>query len=109
MKQIIHPPGMAEAICPFSRAILIDDYLHIAGTTALSHVSGEYHQRTLPQTIEEQTELMLQNIQKCVEAVGGSMPDIIKVVIMLKNPVLAHWTISLDPREAESIRLRTSG
>jgi 2-iminobutanoate/2-iminopropanoate deaminase len=86
MKQIIHPPGMAEAIGPFSRAILIDDYLHIAGTTALSHVPGDYHQRTLPPAIEEQTELTLQNIQKCVEAVGGSMAHIIKVVIMLKNP-----------------------
>jgi len=86
MKQIISPPGMAEAIGPFSRAILIGDHLHIAGTTALSHVSGDYHERALPQTIEEQTELTLQNIQKCVEAVGGSMAAIFKVVVMLKNP-----------------------
>jgi 2-iminobutanoate/2-iminopropanoate deaminase len=86
MKQIINPRGMAEAIGPFSRAILIDDYLHIAGTTALSHVSGDYHERPLPKTIEEQTDLTLQNIQNCLEAVGGSMADVFKVVIMLKNP-----------------------
>jgi enamine deaminase RidA (YjgF/YER057c/UK114 family) len=86
MKQIVHPPEMAEAVGPFSRAIMIDNCLHIAGTTALSHVTGDYYQRSLPQTIEEQTELTLENIRKCVEAVGGNMSDIFKVVIMLKNP-----------------------
>jgi enamine deaminase RidA (YjgF/YER057c/UK114 family) len=28
----------------------------------------------------------MENIKKCVESVGGSMDDIFKVVIMLKNP-----------------------
>jgi 2-iminobutanoate/2-iminopropanoate deaminase len=85
-KTIIQPVGMAEAIGPFSRAILIDNHLHIAGTTALSHVSGDYYKRALPDTIEEQTRLTLENIKMCVEAAGGTMRDIYKVVIQLKNP-----------------------
>jgi 2-iminobutanoate/2-iminopropanoate deaminase len=85
-KQIIKPKGMAEAVGPFSRAILIGDHLYIAGTTALSHVSGDYYKRNVPKTIEEQTRLTLDNIRKCVEAAGGTMDDIFKVVIMLKNP-----------------------
>jgi 2-iminobutanoate/2-iminopropanoate deaminase len=85
-KRIIQPKGMAEAPGPFSRAVLIGDHLHIAGTTALSHVSGDYYNRNVPGTIEEQTRLTLDNIQKCVEAAGGNMGDIFKVVIMLKNP-----------------------
>jgi 2-iminobutanoate/2-iminopropanoate deaminase len=85
-KTIIQPKGMAEAVGPFSRAILIGDYLHIAGTTALSHVSGDYYDRKVPDNIDEQTRLTLDNIRKCVEAVGGTMDDIFKVVIMLKNP-----------------------
>lgn len=85
-KVIIQPKGMAEAVGPFSRAILIGNHLHIAGTTALSHVSGDYYERKMPPTIEEQTRLTLENIKKCVEAVGGSMEDIFKVVIQLKNP-----------------------
>jgi 2-iminobutanoate/2-iminopropanoate deaminase len=85
-KQIIKPKGMAEAVGPFSRAILIGDHLYIAGTTALSHVSGDYYERNIPKTIEEQTRLTLDNIRKCVEAAGGTMDDIFKVVIMLKNP-----------------------
>jgi len=44
------------------------------------------YDRSVPGTIEEQTRLTLDNIQKCVEAAGGNMGDIFKVVIMLKNP-----------------------
>jgi 2-iminobutanoate/2-iminopropanoate deaminase len=85
-KTIIQPKGIAEAVGPFSRAILVGDHLYIAGTTALSHVSGDYYDRATPSTIEEQTRLTLENIKKCVEAVGATMDDIFKVVIMLKNP-----------------------
>ena len=86
MRRDIQPRDMAEAVGPFQRAILIGDHLHIAGTTALSHVSGDYYERYVPPTIEEQTRLTLDNIAKCVEAVGGTMDDVFKVVIMLKNP-----------------------
>jgi 2-iminobutanoate/2-iminopropanoate deaminase len=85
-KRIIQPEGMAEAAGPFSRAVLIGDHLYIAGTTALSHVSGDYYRRPLPATIEEQTRLTLENIRRCVEAAGATMRDIFKIVIMLKNP-----------------------
>jgi 2-iminobutanoate/2-iminopropanoate deaminase len=85
-KKYIQPDDMAAAVGPFARAILIDDHLHIAGTTALSHVHGDYYERYLPPTIEEQTHLTLINIKKCVEAAGGTMDDVFKVVIMLKNP-----------------------
>lgn len=85
-RKTVQPKGMAEAVGPFTRAILIEDHLYIAGTTALSHISGDYYERKVPDTIEEQTRLTLENIRKCVEAAGGTMDDIFKVVIMLKNP-----------------------
>ncbi|HZP78826.1 MAG TPA: RidA family protein [Pseudolabrys sp.] len=85
-KQYIQPDGLAEAVGPFSRAVRIGDHLYIAGTTALSHVSGDYYKRPLPQGIEAQTRQTMENIKKCVEAAGGSVEDIFKVVIMLKDP-----------------------
>jgi enamine deaminase RidA (YjgF/YER057c/UK114 family) len=85
-KTIIKPQGLAEAVGPFSRAVLVGDHLYIAGTTALSHVSGDYYDREIPSSIEEQTRATLENIKRCVEAVGATMDDIFKVVIMLKNP-----------------------
>jgi 2-iminobutanoate/2-iminopropanoate deaminase len=77
---------MGESAGPFSRAVQVGDHLYIAGTTALSHISGDYYKRPLPATIEEQTRLTLENIKKCVEAAGGTMDDIFKVVIQLKDP-----------------------
>jgi 2-iminobutanoate/2-iminopropanoate deaminase len=85
-KRFIKPEGMAEAVGPFSRAVLIGDHLYIAGTTALSHVTGNYYKREVPTGIEEQTRLTLENIKKCLESAGAGMNDIFKVVIMLKNP-----------------------
>ncbi len=82
---IVRPKGIAEAIGPFSRAILIDGHLYIAGTTALAHQAGILQERTLPDTIEEQTRLTLENIRKCVEAVNGTMDDIYKIVVMIKD------------------------
>jgi len=85
-REIINPEALAEAVGPFSRAVRVGDILYIAGTTALSHVSGDYYARKVPDTIEEQTRLTLENIRKTVEAAGGTMRDVFKVVIMLKNP-----------------------
>ncbi len=77
MKQIINPGSLAEAVGPFSRSILIDNHLYIA---------GDYYERYVPPGIEEQTRLTLDNIKACVEAGGGTMDDIYKVVVILKNP-----------------------
>ncbi len=85
-KVIIQPKGLAEAVGPFSRAVRVGDFLFIAGTTALSHVSGDYYRRKLPTTIEAQTRQTFENIRKVVEAAGATMADVFKVVIMLKSP-----------------------
>ena len=79
-------PGLPPTIGPFSRAVRVGDLLYIAGTTALSNMTGEYHARKVPATIEEQTRLTLDNIRAVIEGAGGTMSDIFKVVIMLKNP-----------------------
>lgn len=84
--QAIAPEGLAEAVGPFSRAVRVGNLLYIAGTTALSHISGDYYERKVPRGIVAQTRLTLDNIRKTVEAAGGRMEDIFKVVIMLKNP-----------------------
>lgn len=79
-------PGLPPTIGPFSRAVRVGDLLYIAGTTALSNMTGDYHARKIPGTIEEQTRMTLDNIRAVVEGAGGKMSDIFKVVIMLKNP-----------------------
>jgi 2-iminobutanoate/2-iminopropanoate deaminase len=79
------PPGLPPTVGPYARAVRVGDLLYIAGTTALSHMSGPYNERAVPPTIEAQARMTLDNIRALVEAAGGTMGDIFKVAIMLKN------------------------
>ncbi|MGH7073327.1 MAG: RidA family protein [Stellaceae bacterium] len=82
----VAPEGLPPAIGPYARAVRVGDLLYVAGTTALSHMSGDYRTRRMPATIEGQARMTLDNIRTLVEAAGGTIADIFKLVIMLKNP-----------------------
>lgn len=84
-KEVINPPSLGPAVGPFSRAVRIGDMLYIAGTSALSHLSGRLNERYLPPSIEEQTRLTYDNIKKVVEAAGGTMADIFKTTVLIKH------------------------
>lgn len=87
MKRIAITPGtMGASIGPFSRAVRIGNRLIISGTTALSHIDGDYYDRPLPATIEDQTRQTLENIKAVVAAAGGSLEDIVSMTVILKNP-----------------------
>ena len=83
--QVINPETLGPAVGPFSRAVQLDNVLYIAGTSALSHLSGPLDERYLPDSIEEQVALTFDNTQKVVEAAGGTMADIFKVTVMIKR------------------------
>lgn len=85
-KTAINPNSMGAPIGPFSRAVRIGNRLIISGTTALSHISGDYYERALPDTIEEQTRQTLENIKAVMTAAGGTMDDIVTMTVILKNP-----------------------
>jgi len=82
----IAPAGLPPTFGPYARAVRVGDLLYIAGTTALSHMSGPYNERRVPPTIEAQARMTLDNIRAIVEGAGGAMGDIFKIVIMLKDP-----------------------
>ena len=84
-RQVINPDSLGEAVGPFSRAIRIGNVLYIAGTSALSHLSGDIDARPLPDGIEEQTRLTFENLGKVMDAAGGRLSDIFKVVVLFKN------------------------
>lgn len=83
--QIINPETLGPAVGPFSRAVQLDNVLYIAGTSALSHLTGAFEERYLPPSIEEQSKLTFDNVQKVVEAAGGAMADIFKITLMIKH------------------------
>lgn len=83
--QVINPDTLGPAVGPFSRAVQLDNVLYIAGTSALSHLTGPFDDRYLPPSIEEQAVLTFDNTQKVVEAAGGTMADIFKITLMIKR------------------------
>lgn len=105
----IHVPSLAEAIGPFSRAIRAGNFLYISGTSAISHIPGPGHTRIPEGDIEVQSTTTLKNIKAVVEAAGGTMADIIKITVMLKDPadyqrmnaVRAKFFVT-DPKPASS-------
>ena len=52
-KLIINPATLGPAAGPFCRAVQLDNILYIAGTSALSHLTGPLNDRYLPPSIEE--------------------------------------------------------
>ena len=57
--------------------------LWISGTSALTHIEGDVRSRRLPPSIEEQTRLTFENIEKVLDAAGGSLSDIFKMTVFL--------------------------
>lgn len=61
------------------------DWLFVSGTSALTNVSGPIEERRLVEGIEAQTHEALDNIEKVLEAAGGSLADIYEVRVILKK------------------------
>jgi enamine deaminase RidA (YjgF/YER057c/UK114 family) len=77
----INPSTLAEPAGHFDWAIRIGNILHISGMSALSHIPGDLHDRYVPPSIEHQTRLTYENIKRVMDAAGGTMPDIFKLVV----------------------------
>lgn len=84
-RMVINPPTLAAPVGPFDRAVKIGPWLFIAGTSALTHLSGDFFERILPPTIEEQARLTFQNIKHVCEAAAYEMSDIFEIRYFIKN------------------------
>ncbi len=79
--KIIHTPQAPAAIGPYVQAIQAGDFLFCSGQTPL-HPSTMKIETT---TIEEQTEVVLQNLRIVIEAAGAKMNQVVKTSVFLKN------------------------
>ncbi len=80
MKEIIRTGRAPEAIGPYSQAVKVGNLLFISGQIPLNSkgdlVKGD---------IKVQTEQVLENIKGIVEEAGGTMKDIVKTTVYLKD------------------------
>lgn len=81
MKKEILTEKAPKPIGPYSQGLLISDFLFLSGQIPLDPIKGTI----VGDTIEEQTEQVLKNIQAILEEAHLSISDVIKTTIFLKN------------------------
>jgi 2-iminobutanoate/2-iminopropanoate deaminase len=84
-REVINPSTLGEPVGPFARAVRIGDVLHVAGTSAISHLSGPLNSRAIPPGAEEQARLTFQNIGKVLEAAGAGFGDIYRMLVIVND------------------------
>ena len=84
-RRIVDSGSIWEEICGFSRAMRVGDRILVSGTTA-THSDGR---AIAPNNAELQAVYVMDKIQAAVEALGGSMSDIVRTRVFLDSE--ADW------------------
>jgi 2-iminobutanoate/2-iminopropanoate deaminase len=84
-REMINPSTLGEPVGPFARAVRIGDTLHVAGTSAISHLSGPLNTRAIPPGAEDQARLTFANIGKVLEAAGARFDDIYRMLVIVND------------------------
>ncbi len=69
------------AIGPYSQAVKIGNLLFISGQIPLDPASGQL----IDGDIKDQTQRVMENLKGILTAVGGSMANLVKTTVFLKN------------------------
>jgi enamine deaminase RidA (YjgF/YER057c/UK114 family) len=96
----LEPAGLAAAPEPYSHAIRCGDTLYIAGQVAFD----EQNQVVGVGDPRRQAEQVWRNIGLAVEAAGGTLADVVKITIFLKDVRHAPAEISVRERLFEAGR-----
>jgi 2-iminobutanoate/2-iminopropanoate deaminase len=74
------PDGVARPGSPYSPVVIGEDLVYTAGQVAFDAEGN-----LVPGGIEEQTARVLDNVERCLAAVGCSMDDVLKVTAFLSD------------------------
>lgn len=86
MKKIIHTIEAPKAIGPYSQAVEANGFLFISGQIPINPETGT----VIEGGIKEQTEQVMKNIGKILEAAGYGYEDVIKSTCLLSD--MAHFS-----------------
>ncbi len=70
-----------QAVGPYSQAVKVGNFLFISGQIAINPETG----RLEGETVAEQTERVLKNIEEILREAGFSLKDVVKTTVYLKN------------------------
>jgi len=81
MKTVINSEKAPAPIGPYSQAVKAGDTLYISGQIALDQATGEL----LTNSIEEETEQVMKNLNYVLEKAGMNMSNIVKCSIFITD------------------------
>ena len=77
-RRLISSGSSFEREIGFSRAVVDGEWIFVSGTTGF-----DYRTITISDTLTEQTEQCLRNIQSALEQAGASLRDVVRVTYIL--------------------------
>jgi enamine deaminase RidA (YjgF/YER057c/UK114 family) len=77
-RQLISSGSSFEREIGFSRAVVDGEWIFVSGTTGF-----DYGTMTIPDSLTEQTEQCLRNIQAALGEAGASLRDVVRVTYIL--------------------------
>jgi 2-iminobutanoate/2-iminopropanoate deaminase len=80
-REIIFTEGAPRAVGPYSQAVKIDGWVYLSGQIPIDPSTNE----VLQGTIEQQTELVLENSRQLLEAAGASLENVVKVTLYIAD------------------------
>ena len=81
MRQLISTGSPFEKQIGYSRAVVTDGWVFVAGTTGY-----DYKTMTMPESVEAQCENALNTIVAALEEAGASLDDVVRVHYILPDP-----------------------
>ena len=84
MRRLISSGSPFEAAAGYSRAVIDDEWVFVAGTTGF-----DYAKMTIAEDPAEQARQAFRNIEKALAEAGASLADVVRVRYYL--PDLADW------------------
>ena len=80
-KRVVYSPKAPEPIGPYSQAVQFANILFVSGQIAIDKTTG----KIISQTIEEETQQVMNNLHHVLEAAGMDFSNIVKTSIFLKD------------------------
>lgn len=81
MKRHVSTPHAPAPIGPYSQAVCVDGWLFISGQIPIDPRTGE----VVHGDFKAQVKRVMENVKAIIEAAGGSMNSVVKVVVYLKD------------------------
>ena len=79
-KKVIVSEKSPAAIGPYSQAITVGNMLFTSGQIPINPATGD-----IPEGVEAQAEQALTNVKNLIEAAGGSIENVVKTTVFIKE------------------------